>query len=259
MGFCRDSLCPQPEGGAEGVVRPGPSLKGLFPLVRNPANSCPMSASALAAVSPPHPRDLSVGQAPRGSGRCLGRCFLSGPWPQKHFVSPSPPRGPAPQPGSGRKSALNGTSVVGQLSIRGCRHLHLAATPARVRQREGREDAFSGACEWAQGPPRSCCLASGDALQAPVAGGGGAVGAARSGPPRPPARSAGSPIAHPKALGSFSPGGFQGQQSDARSSACGVRAPGRLLALTSPLCVCLGWYRGYTLRKKSKKVSRSSH
>lgn len=49
-GFCRDRLCPQPEGGAEGVVRPGSSLKGLFPLVR---------ILPTAALCPPPPSPLS--------------------------------------------------------------------------------------------------------------------------------------------------------------------------------------------------------
>lgn len=38
--------------------------------------------------------------------------------------------------------------------------------------------------------------------------------------------------------------------------AAGTRREGLgVLVLTCPLCLCLGWYRGYTLRKKSKKVS----
>lgn len=38
--------------------------------------------------------------------------------------------------------------------------------------------------------------------------------------------------------------------------AVGTRREGLgVLVLTCPLCLCLGWYRGYTLRKKSKKVS----
>lgn len=185
------------------MVRPGPSLKGLFPLERNSCQQLPRVGLRPTAVfpSPPEGWGPEWGPDPEGAGARAGAAAsCRGPGPQKHFVRPSPPRGPAPwreAAGSQLSMAclLWGSSPPEEAGICTWQGPH--------RKSDRGEDAFSGACRWAEGSSsEACCLASSDAFQALwQMGGGGGTGCCLFRPSQPPAQSADSPVVYPQRAG----------------------------------------------------------
>lgn len=105
----------------------------------------------------------------------------------------------------------------------------------------------------------ACCLASGDALQAPVADGGAGAGGCPLRPSQASRTVCGQPHRTSQSAGIVQSWWLPGPAKRCALLRVRCQGPRTPPCTNSPLCVCLGWYRGYTLRKKSKKVSGSSH